>query len=153
MAAALGEDSVAARAAHGSPAPQLVGPEGFGSINWAYMDDYGALASSASAGIGVREVVHEMTPKVKSYLAAVGLPVHKEAESEGLESLGAIIEGRPYRVAADPRKTCMLALVTLQLVERQLCTVAILERIVGLWAWPPSSSGAVSRSSTRSTSR
>ena len=135
MARGLGEDSVGARLVYGSPTPQLVGPDAFESVNWAYMDDYGVLATSASVEQPVNEVVGLLTSRVKHYLAEVGLPVHKEAEGEGLESLGAVIQGRPYTVSAEVERTCSLALVTLRLAERTYWTAELLERVVGLWAW------------------
>ncbi|CAK0903554.1 unnamed protein product, partial [Prorocentrum cordatum] len=75
-----------------------------------------------------------MAAKVKSYVESVGLAVHKEEEGEGLESLGAVLTGRPYVIGSCPLKTCRLAPVTLALVERPYWTAAMLERLVGLWA-------------------
>ena len=40
----------------------------------------------------------------EAYLERVGLAVHKEQGGEGLESLGAVLQGRPYRVGPDPIK-------------------------------------------------
>ncbi|CAK0879893.1 unnamed protein product, partial [Prorocentrum cordatum] len=135
VARGLGEDSVGARLVYGAPTPQLTGPEGFESVNWAYMDDYGVMATSASVQQPVSEVVSGLTARVKHYLRQVGPPVHKETEGEGLESLGAVIRGRPYSVSAETDRTCGLALVTLRLVERTYWTAELLERVVGLWAW------------------
>ncbi|CAK0863826.1 unnamed protein product, partial [Prorocentrum cordatum] len=135
VARGLGEDSVGARLVYGAPTPQLTGPEGFESVNWAYMGDYGVMATSASAQQPVSEVVSGLTARVKHYLRQVGLPVHKETEGEGLESLGAVIRGRPYSVSAETDRTCGLALVTLRLVERTYWTAELLERVAGLWAW------------------
>ncbi|CAK0877994.1 unnamed protein product [Prorocentrum cordatum] len=112
MARGPGGDSVGARLAHGAPTPQLIGPDGFESVSWAYMDDHGVLATSASAQ----------------------QPVGEENEGEGLESLGAVIRGRPYTVSAEIDRTCGLALVTSRVVERTCWTAELLERIVVPWA-------------------
>eukprot|EP00959_Pyramimonas_sp_CCMP1952_P226807 4742141-Pyramimonas_sp.AAC.1 len=88
------------------------------------------MATSASAQQPVSEVVSGLTARVKHYLGQVGLPVHKETEGEGLESLGAVTRGRPYSVSAETDRRSGLALVTLRLADRTYWTADLLERVV-----------------------
>eukprot|EP00959_Pyramimonas_sp_CCMP1952_P355337 7442866-Pyramimonas_sp.AAC.1 len=53
----------------------------------------------------------------------------------GLESLGAVLRGRPCVIGLCPLKTCRLALVALALVGGPCWTATMLERLVGFWAW------------------
>ncbi|CAK0838668.1 unnamed protein product [Prorocentrum cordatum] len=137
METALGEGSVRARMVHGSPALQIHGDAGVcEALDWACMDGCGVMASSASAEGREKGLVSSMAAKVKSCLESVGLAVHGGGgEGEGLGSLGAVLRGRPYVIGLCLLKTCRLALVTLASVERSCWAAAILERLVGLWAW------------------
>ena len=80
----------------------------------------------------LEEVVCSLTARVMRYLAEAGLPVHEEAEGEGLEFSGAVIRGGLYTVSAEVERPCSPALVALRLAERAYWTSELLERIVGL---------------------
>ncbi|CAK0895131.1 unnamed protein product [Prorocentrum cordatum] len=136
MGTALGVGSVRARLARGPPTSQLRGRAGgCEALDWARTGDCGVMASSASAKGGEKELPSSMAAKVKSHVESAGLAVHGEEGAMGLESLGAVLRGRPCVIGLCPLKTCRLALVALALVGGPCWTATMLERLVGFWAW------------------
>ena len=53
------------------------------------MDDCGIMATSAQARGPVADVARRLAGRLKAELERVRLPVHKEAQGEGLDSFGA----------------------------------------------------------------
>ena len=143
----LGEGSIGARLVYGAPTPQLVGADGEEALNWACMDDCGAMGASASTQGPASEVAGGLAARIKSYLAMV--------EGEGPESLGAAIEGRPNSVclcrdrARAPPGPDDAEVGAAALLGRG----AARARRRGSGRGRPSSRGRASRSSTRSTAR
>ena len=140
----FGEPAAASRLVYGHPTPQLrssLRPNAMDMLHWAYIDDFGSIATTQSVSTTTTTTTAELFDKVKGWrsrmkraLGRVFLPVHKETLGEGFEALGATLGSRPYCVAAARRKIVLLVIATEALVNEPM-TANTLEKIVGLWGW------------------
>ena len=141
MDLALGKEGGRARLVYGHPTPQLCSDHhdsGFVARNWAYMDDFGSLCSTANTPKKTDEwtFTQKTLRQIKEQLHKCGLPVHKEFQREGILSLGAeAASSRPYQLAAVREKTIMILLATQHLLDMPIAPIKSLEKLVGLWGW------------------
>lgn len=135
---ARGDHGQQSRLVYGHPAPQLASPlhqQSFDTLNWAYMDDYGAVCSTGSVAEQKSdwETITASGGRIKKALTSRGFPVHKEDQREGILSLGAECTTRPYSIAAVRKKTILIVLATAHILRLRVVPIKSVEKLVGLW--------------------
>ena len=128
------------RLVYGAPAPQwdVRSPIDWAPITWAYIDDYGAILAPrpGTSSTAAQTSIDTWATKTREGLAALKLPVHKEAQGEGLDSvLGAVMSGRPYTISIPRDKMVLMILATGHLAQMKVVIGSALERVLGQWSW------------------
>ena len=132
-----GPEAEDGRRVYGCPTPQLAGAQhakGLELISWAYMDDFGAAATTGSCADPVG-TARSWLQKSRDGLTSRGFLVHKEEETDGIRTLGAVAEPGPYSIGLARPKIALLKAGTEDFVRQKRIWPEHLEKIVGLWSW------------------